>query len=57
MVLCRDKTSLDITWIKQGNETEDMSLSELLATIQEKRDKISEAVTKLTDLLANIDED
>ena len=51
------KTSLDISWIKQGDETEDMSLAELLATIQEKSNKIADAVTKLQALLANIKED
>ena len=56
-IMARDKTSLDISWIKQGDETEDMSLSELLATIQEKSNKIADAVTKLQALLANIKED
>lgn len=56
-IMARDKTSLDISWIKQGDETEDMSLAELLATIQEKSNKIADAVTKLHALLANIKED
>ena len=56
-IMARDKTSLDISWIKQGDETEDMSLSELLTTIQEKSNKIADAVTKLQALLANIKED
>lgn len=56
-IIARDKTSLDISWIKQGDETEDMSLAELLATIQEKSNKIADAVTKLQALLANIKED
>ena len=56
-IMARDKTSLDISWIKQGDETEDMSLAELLATIQEKSNKIADAVTKLQALLANIKED
>ncbi len=56
-IMARDKTSLDISWIKQGDETEDMSLAELLTTIQEKSNKIADAVTKLQALLANIKED
>ena len=56
-IMARDKTSLDISWIRQGDETEDMSLSELLTTIQEKSNKIADAVTKLQALLANIKED
>ena len=56
-IMARDKTSLDISWIKQGDETEDMSLVELLTTIQEKSNKIADAVTKLQALLANIKED
>lgn len=56
-ITARDKTSLDISWIKQGDETEDMSLAELLNTIQEKSNKIADAVTKLQALLSNIKED
>ena len=56
-IMARDKTSLDISWIKQGDETEDMSLAELLTTIQEKSNKIADAVTKLQALLTNIKED
>ena len=54
-IMARDKTSLDISWIKQGDETEDMSLAELLTTIQEKSNKIADAVTKLQELLRGID--
>lgn len=56
-IMARDKTSLDISWIKQGDETEDMSLAELLATIQKKSNKIADAVAKLQALLSNIKED
>ena len=55
-IVARDKTSLDITWIKQGEETEDMSLSELLDTIQDKSNKIAEAVSQLQELLKGIEE-
>ena len=55
-LLKRDKTSLDITWIKQENNTEDLSLSELIGTIKDKSDKIANAVAQLQTLLANIEE-
>ena len=56
-LLRRDKTSLDITWIKQTNDDDDMTLTELMSTIQQKSDNISKAVTKLQELMANIKED
>lgn len=55
-ILARDKTSLDITWIKQGGETDNRSLSELMADIKEKSQTISSAVAELEKLLANINE-
>jgi type I restriction enzyme M protein len=58
-LLKRDKTSLDITWIRQGGDVEDISLAELMSTIQEKSDNISKAVAQLEKLFAelNIEED
>ena len=56
-ILTRDKTSLDITWIKQGGEPDDRSLAELMADIKEKSKTISLAVAELEKLLANINED
>jgi len=56
-VTARDKTSLDITWMKQGGETDDRSLAELMADIKEKSQTISVAVLELEKLLANIEED
>lgn len=56
-ILTRDKTSLDITWIKQGGESDDRSLAELMADIKEKSKTISSAVAELEKLLANINED
>ena len=56
-LLKRDKTSLDIIWIKQGDDTDDMSLAELLSNIKDRSDKIAESVKKLQELLANISED
>ena len=56
-LLKRDKTSLDISWIKQTNDDDDMTLAELMQTIQQKSENISKAVTKLQELMANIKED
>lgn len=55
-IIARDKTNLDITWIKQGEETDDLSLPELLDTIQDKSNKIANAVARLQTLLASIEE-
>ena len=56
-ILVRDKTSLDITWIKQGGEADNRSLAELMADIKDKSQTISSAVAELEKLLANINED
>ena len=56
-LLQRDKTSLDISWIKENADNEDLSLSELLSNIQSKSDNIAAAVAQLQALLANIEED
>ena len=56
-LIARDKTSLDITWIKQGGEEEEHTLAELMATIKEQSQSISSAVSELEKLLANIKED
>lgn len=53
-LLKRDKTSLDITWIRQGGDVEDISLAELMSTIQEKSDNISKAVAQLEKLFAEL---
>ena len=55
-ILKRDKTSLDITWIKQNDDDNDYTLAELIAQIQEKSDNISKAVAELQKLMANIEE-
>lgn len=52
----RDKTSLDITWMKQGGEEEEHTLAELMATIKEQSQNISSAVSELEKLLRNIKE-
>ena len=55
-VMKRDKTSLDISWIKLNDDDNDMSLAELMSNIQENSDNISTAVAELQKLLANIEE-
>ena len=56
-LLQRDKTSLDISWIKENADNEDLSLAELLSNIQSKSDNIAAAVAQLQALLDNIEED
>ena len=56
-LLARDKTSLDITWIKQGGDADNRSLAELITDIKDKSQTISAAVLELEKLLANIEED
>ena len=55
-LLARDKTSLDISWIKDGSDTVDCSLAELIQTIQEKSANIAAAVTELSKLIEGIEE-
>ena len=55
-ILKRDKTSLDITWIKQSDDDNDYTLAELMSMIQEKSYNISKAVAELQKLMANIEE-
>ena len=55
-IIARDKTSLDITWIKQNNNHDDRTLSELMTDIKDKSQTISNAVSQLQKLLANIEE-
>lgn len=55
-ILQRDKTSLDISWMKKGGDKVDKSLAELMQEIQTKSDNISKAVIELQKLMANIEE-
>lgn len=55
-ITSRDKTSLDITWIKQASDSEDTPLSELLEQIQQKSQNISQAANKLSELLKEIEQ-
>jgi len=56
-ILDRDKTSLDITWIRSGDVVDDRSLSELLGEIEEKASNITNAVEALKALIGDIEED
>lgn len=55
-ILDRDKTSLDITWIHNGETIDDRTLAELLEEIEEKATNISEAVNALKALIGDLDE-
>lgn len=56
-LISRDKTSLDITWLKSGEEQDDCTLAELLDIIEEKSKNINDAVAELKKLMANISEE
>ena len=55
-IMDRDKLSLDIKWIKTGEDISEVSLSDLLADIHEKSDAIAEAVEQLEALLGGIED-
>ena len=55
-IMARDKTSLDITWIKAGGEEEQFTLDELMTNITAQADNISKAVAELQKLMAGIKE-
>ena len=55
-ILARDKTSLDITWMKSDSGTADYPLSELLEQIKEKSANIAKAVAVLEELIGEVDE-
>ena len=53
----RDKTNLDLKWLKeQSDDDADVSLKELLADMEKYRDAINKAVTKLAALAKGIEE-
>lgn len=56
-ILARDKTSLDITWFKAGGEEDNRTLQELMETISQQSERISNAVSELKKLLAGIEEE
>ncbi len=55
-ICARDKTSLDITWIKNNNDIDDRTLNELLKEIKEKSKNIAVAVAELEKLIGEVDE-
>lgn len=55
-ILARDKTSLDITWIRSGESTDDRTLVELLGEIEEKAININNAVAALKELIGDLEE-
>lgn len=55
-ILARDKTSLDITWMKSDSGAEDFTLAELLEQIKEKSENISKAVFELEALVGEVEE-
>lgn len=55
-ILARDKTSLDITWMKSDAGTDDYTLAELLEQIKEKSANISKAVSELEALIGEVEE-
>ena len=52
----RDKTSLDITWIKQDSEANEYTLAQLMVMIKSESDSIANAVAQLQSLISNIEE-
>ena len=53
----RDKTNLDLKWLKeQSDDDADVSLKELLADMEKYRDTINKAVTQLAALAKGIEE-
>ncbi len=55
-IFSRDKTNLDISWMKSGEDSIDYSLPELMALIEEKSKNISSAVAELQKLIGGIAE-
>lgn len=55
-ILERDKTSLDISWIRSGDTVDDRSLAELLDEIEEKASNINNAVEALKSLIGDLEE-
>ena len=55
-IMARDKTSLDITWMKSNNGADDRTLAELLQEIKEKSSNIADAVVELEKIIGEVDE-
>ena len=54
-ILNREKTCLHITWIKQGGDEDDRTLSELMDIIEKKSKNINDAVAESKKVMANIE--
>ncbi|MBE6326867.1 MAG: SAM-dependent DNA methyltransferase [Bacteroidales bacterium] len=54
-ILERDKTSLDITWIRATSDDDDLTLGVLINNIDERSANIMDAVSKLKELLKGIE--
>ncbi|MFC2314593.1 MAG: N-6 DNA methylase [Selenomonas massiliensis] len=55
-ILARDKTSLDITWMKAASDVDNYTLAELLEQIKEQSANISKAVAELETLIGEVEE-
>ena len=55
-LLARDKTNLDITWIKQSQDDDDVTLDELITTMKAKSRAIVDAVGRIEELMKGIEE-
>ncbi len=55
-IKARDKTSLDITWMRGATTGDDYTLSDLLEQIREKSANIAQAVAALEELIGEVDE-
>lgn len=55
-ILARDKTNLDITWMKAESGVDDYTLAELLDMIKEKSSSIAKAVAELEQLIGEVEE-
>lgn len=55
-IMARDKTSLDITWMKNSDGTDDRTLEELLQDIKEKSSNIAKAIAELEKLIGDVEE-
>ncbi len=55
-IMARDKTSLDITWMKSDTAADDRSLAQLIEDIKAKSESISQAVAELEKLIGEVEE-
>jgi len=55
-IIARDKTSLDITWMKSGEDIVGYSLAELMTMMEEKSRNILSAVDSLKNIIGKVEE-